>query len=58
MFKTYSMDLAGRTLTVETGKMAGLANGSVLVKYGETTVLVMLQLQKNQKKELISFHYQ
>ena len=34
MFKTYSMDLAGRPLTIETGKMAGLANGSVLVKYG------------------------
>ena len=40
MFKTYSMDLAGRTLTIETGKMAGLANGSVLVRYGETAVLV------------------
>ena len=40
MFKSYSMELAGRTLTLETGKMAGLANGSVLVKYGETTVLV------------------
>ena len=38
MFKTYSMELAGRTLTVETGKMAGLANGSVLVRYGETAV--------------------
>ena len=35
MFKSYSMDLAGRTLTIETGKMAGLANASVLVKYGE-----------------------
>ena len=31
MFKTYSMELAGRKLTIETGKMAGLANGSVLV---------------------------
>ena len=28
MFKTYSMELAGRTLTIENGKMAGLANGS------------------------------
>ena len=32
MFKSYSMDLAGRQLTIETGKMAGLANGSVLVR--------------------------
>ena len=31
MFKTYSMELAGRTLTLETGKMAGLANGSVVI---------------------------
>ena len=40
MFKTYSMELAGRTLTVETGKLAGLANGNVLVRYGETVVMV------------------
>ncbi len=26
MFKSFSMDLAGRNLTIETGKMAGLAN--------------------------------
>ena len=39
MFKTYSMMLAGRPLTIETGKMAGLANGSVLIRYGETEVL-------------------
>ena len=49
MFKTYSMDLAGRTLTIETGKMAGLANGSVLVKYGETTVLVNVTASKEPK---------
>lgn len=40
MFKSYEMDLAGRKLVVETGKMAGLANGSCLVRYGETVVLV------------------
>ena len=33
------MQLAGRTLTIETGKMAQLANGAVLVKYGDTVVL-------------------
>lgn len=49
MFKTYSMDLAGRQLTIETGKMAGLANGSVLVKYGETTVLVNVTASKEPK---------
>ena len=40
MLKSYSMDLAGRKLTLETGNLSGLANGSVLVKYGDTTVLV------------------
>ncbi|MBO5398577.1 MAG: polyribonucleotide nucleotidyltransferase [Clostridia bacterium] len=49
MFKSYSMELAGRTLTLETGKMAGLANGSVLVKYGETTVLVNVTASKEPK---------
>ena len=39
-YKTYETEFAGRKLVVETGKMAGLANGSCLVRYGETVVLV------------------
>src|SRR3954454_229135 len=35
----YSMELAGRTLTLETGRMAKQAGGAVLVTYGETTLL-------------------
>lgn len=38
--KIYSMDLAGRPLIMEVGEMAELANAAVLVKYGNTTVLV------------------
>ncbi len=38
-YKTFSYELAGRPLVIETGKMAGLANGSVLVRYGDTAVL-------------------
>lgn len=38
--QTYSMELGGRTLTVETGKMAKQASGSALVRYGDTVVLV------------------
>ncbi len=38
-YKTYEYELAGRKLVVESGKMAGLANGSVLVRYGETIIL-------------------
>ena len=38
-YKTFRYTLAGRPLVVETGKLAGLANGSCLVRYGETAVL-------------------
>ncbi len=38
-YKTYSYEFAGRPLVIETGKMAGLANGSCLVRYGGTAVL-------------------
>ncbi len=55
MVKSYSMELAGRTLTLETGKMAGLANGSVLVKYGETTVLVNATASKEPKEGIDFF---
>ncbi|MEE1029202.1 MAG: polyribonucleotide nucleotidyltransferase [Agathobacter sp.] len=39
MYKTYSMELAGRTLSVDIGRVAAQANGAVLIRYGETTVL-------------------
>ncbi|EGD48775.1 polyribonucleotide nucleotidyltransferase [Ruminiclostridium papyrosolvens DSM 2782] len=39
MSKTFSMELAGRTLTVETGKLAQLANGSALIRYGDTVIM-------------------
>ena len=39
MYKTYSMELGGRTLSVDIGRVAAQANGAVLIKYGETTVL-------------------
>jgi polyribonucleotide nucleotidyltransferase len=38
-FKIWETELAGRKLTLETGKMAGLANASILARYGETEVL-------------------
>ncbi len=46
MYKTYETELAGRKLTLETGKLAGLANGSVLVRYGDTVVLVDVTASK------------
>ena len=39
MSNKFSMELAGRTLTIETGKLAQLANGSALVRYGDTVVI-------------------
>ena len=40
MFKTFETTLAGRPLVIETGKMACLANGHCLVRYGDTVVMV------------------
>ena len=39
MYKSYSIELGGRTLTIDIGRVAAQANGAALLKYGETTVL-------------------
>ncbi len=39
MSKIYETQVAGRTLSLEFGKVAGLANGSVIVRYGDTAVI-------------------
>ena len=38
-YKVYEMELAGRPLKLEVGKVCELANAAVVVRYGETTVL-------------------
>ena len=55
MFKTYETELAGRKLVFETGKMAGLANGSVLVRYGETVVIVNVTASKEPREGIDFF---
>ena len=55
MFKTFSTKLAGRDLTIETGKIAGLANGSVVVKYGDTVVMVNVTAAKEPKEGIDFF---
>ena len=55
MFKVYETELAGRKLSFETGKMAGLANGSVLVRYGDTCVLVNVTASKEPKEGIDFF---
>ena len=55
MFKTYETELAGRKLVIETGKMAGLSNGSVLVRYGDTCVLVNVTASKEPREGIDFF---
>ena len=55
MFKTYETELAGRKLVIETGKMAGLANGSVLVRYGDTCALVNVTASKEPREGIDFF---
>ena len=45
----FQMDLAGRTLTIETGELAKQASGSALVRYGDTVVLVTATASKEAK---------
>lgn len=47
--KNYSKEFAGKTLSVEIGKLAQQANGSVRVQYGETTVLVTATMSAHAK---------
>ena len=55
MFKVYETSLAGRSLKIETGKMAGLANGSVLVRYGDTAVMVNVTASKEPREGIDFF---
>ena len=55
MFKSYETELAGRKLVIETGKLAGLANGNVLVKYGDTVVMVNVTASKEPKEGIDFF---
>ncbi len=54
MFKSFSMELAGRTLTVEVGRVAAQANGAALMHYGDTVVL-STATASNKPREGIDF---
>ncbi len=45
--KQWSLDVAGRRLTVETGKLAKQAGGAVTVRYGDTQILATAVMSKN-----------
>jgi len=55
MFKSYETELAGRKLVIETGKMAELSNGSVIVRYGETVVMVNVTASKEPREGIDFF---
>ena len=55
MFKSYETELAGRKLIIENGKIAELANGSVMVKYGDTVVMVNVTASKEPKEGIDFF---
>lgn len=55
MEKSFRMELAGRPLIVEIGKMAKQASGAVLVRYGETVVLVTSTASKEAREGMDFF---
>lgn len=53
--QTFQMSLGGRLLNIEVGKVAKQANGSVLVRYGDTVVLVTATLSKEPREGIDFF---
>ena len=47
MYKSFSMELAGRTLTVDVGRVGAQANGCAFMHYGDTTVLSTATASEN-----------
>ncbi len=55
MQKSFSMDLAGRKLTIETGKLAQLASGACMVRYGDTVVMSSATMSKKPREGMDFF---
>ncbi len=54
-YRVFKTQFAGREISFETGKMACLASGSVLVRYGETTVLVNVTMSQKPREGIDFF---
>ncbi len=54
-YRTFETEFAGRPLVIETGKLCGLANGSCLVRYGETVVLCNVTASKKPREGIDFF---
>ena len=55
MYKSYSMELAGRTLTVDIGRVAKQANGAAFMHYGDTAVLSTATASKEPREGIDFF---
>ena len=53
--KTYKIDIEGKELIIETNKMAEQANADVLVRYGDTVLLVTSVMSKNARPDIDFF---
>ena len=51
MYKTFEMELAGRTLRVDVGRVAKQANGAVLMHYGDTTAVSYTHLEQRGRQQ-------
>ncbi len=55
MYRKFETELAGRKLTVETGKVAELANGDAIIHYGDTVVMVNVTASKEPREGIDFF---
>jgi len=55
MPEIYTFELGNRTMTLETGELAKQANGAVLVRYGDTVVLVSATMSKEPRTDVDFF---
>ncbi len=55
MYKSYSMEIAGRTLTVDVGRVCAQANGAALMHYGDTVVLSTATASKEPREGIDFF---
>nr|MBO2478156.1 polyribonucleotide nucleotidyltransferase [Bacillota bacterium] len=55
MARTFQTEVGGRPLIIETGKLAKQANGAVLVRYGDTVVLVTAVMSKEPRQGIDFF---
>ncbi len=53
--KSYSVEIGGKTLTADFTDLASQSHGSVILKYGETTVLVTVVMSENEKEGMSYF---